>query len=115
MFSWKEFEKTRAVLSHVGGKRYKAEWGQHHLYVRPNELLDWVEFLTEDLGFFSMSEMAGMEKSGENFDIEIVYNLLNMGSHQRLNLHLEANSFLLSRVHWPMLNGLKENKPRCLN
>ncbi len=109
MFSWKEFEKTRAVLSHVGGKRYKAEWGQHHLYVRPNELLDWVEFLTEDLGFFSMSEMAGMETNGEKYDIEIVYNLLNMGSHQRLNLHLEANrgevipsvTNTLAHAEWP--------------
>lgn len=91
MFEWKEFEKTRSILSHVGGKRYKASWGQHHLYVRPNELLDWMKFLEEDLGFFSMSEMAAMESNNSEFEIEIVYNLLNMGSHQRLNLHLEAN------------------------
>lgn len=91
MFNWKEFEKSRDILSHVGGKRYRPEWGQHHLYVRPNELLDWMEFLKEDLGFFSMSEMAAVDTSGGKYDVEIVYNLLNMGSHQRLNLHLEAN------------------------
>jgi NADH-quinone oxidoreductase subunit C/D len=92
MFNWKEFEKSKDILSHVGGKRYKAEWGQHHLYVRPNELLDWIEFLKEDLGFFSMSEMAAMDTAGDKYDFEIVYNLLNMGSHQRLNLHLHVNT-----------------------
>lgn len=91
MFSWKEFEKSKDILSHVGGKRYKALWGQHHLYVRPNELLDWMEFLKEDMGFFSMAEMAAVDTSGGKYDVEIVYNLLNMGTHQRLNLHLQAN------------------------
>lgn len=92
MFKWKEFEKAKDILSHVGGKRYNSSIGQHHLYVRPNELLDWMEFLKEDLGFFSMSEMAAVDTSGEKYDFEIVYNLLNMGTHQRLNLHLHANA-----------------------
>lgn len=92
MFKWKEFEKARDILSHVGGKRYNTTFGQHHLYVRPNELLDWMEFLKEDLGFFSMSEMAATETVGGEYDVEIVYNLLNMGSHQRLNLHLHVNA-----------------------
>jgi NADH-quinone oxidoreductase subunit C/D len=89
MFSWKEFEKTKEILSHVGGRRYKDEWVQHHLTIRPNELLDWMEFLKEDLGFFTMSEMVAHEKEDDQF--EIVYHLLNMGSHQRLNLHLIVN------------------------
>ncbi len=92
MFKWKEFEKSKDILSHVGGKRYKAEWGQHHLYVRPNELLDWMEFLKEDLGFFLMTDMAALDTAGGKFDFEIVYNLLNMGTHQRLNLHLHVNA-----------------------
>lgn len=86
MFNWKEFEKTKEILSHVGGKKYHDEWNQHHLVVRPNELLDWMEFLKEDLGFFTLAELTGIEKHQNEY--ELVYNLFNMGSHQRLNLHL---------------------------
>lgn len=86
MFSWKEFEKNKEVLSHMGGQRYKDEWGQHHLTVSLNELLDWVEFLKEDLGYFTLTEIAA--GSLEDGRIELIYHLLNMGSHQRLNLHL---------------------------
>lgn len=88
MFSWKEFEKTKNILSHFGGNNYKDEWGQHHLKIRPNELLDWFEFVKEDLGFFTLSEMAGLDRGDIYPKFEIVYHLLNMGSHQRLNIHL---------------------------
>jgi NADH-quinone oxidoreductase subunit C/D len=90
MFNWKEFEKTKKILSHVGSNRYKDEWGQHHLYVRPNELLDWMEFLKEDLGFFTLSEIVANDRGDNTF--EIVYSFLNMSSHQRLNLHLMVNA-----------------------
>lgn len=91
MFSWKEFEKTKQILSHVGGSRYKEEWGQHHLKIRPNELLDWFEFVKEDLGFFTLTEIAGLDRNNVLPKFEIVYHLLNMGSHQRLSIHLFAN------------------------
>ncbi len=90
MFSWKEFEKSKKILSHVGGHRYKEEWGQHHLKIRPNELLDWFEFLKEDLGFFTLTEIAGLDRGEINPKFEVVYHLLNMGTHQRLNVHLYA-------------------------
>lgn len=90
MFSLNEFEKTKQTLSHVGGSEYSAELGQHHLTIRPTTLLDWMEFLKDDLGFFSMTEIVAHDQS-EGHDFEIVYHLLNMGSHQRLNLHLLAN------------------------
>jgi NADH-quinone oxidoreductase subunit C/D len=89
MFSWKEFEKSKSVLSHFSGSRYRDDWGQHHITVRPNELLDWMEFLKEDLGFFTLTDLAGIDLGNGNY--EVVYHLLNMGSHQRLNLHLYAN------------------------
>lgn len=100
MFNWKEFEKTKHILSHVGGKKYKDEWGQHHLFVRPIELLDWMEFLKEDLGFFTLSDLAAMEV--HTGDYELVYNLLNMGTHQRLNVHLlcYAGEIIPSVVHY---------------
>jgi NADH-quinone oxidoreductase subunit C/D len=85
MFDWKEFEKIKKILSHVGGIHYMDKLGQHHLKVRPDELLDWIEFIKEDLGFLTLSEIAGFERSSE---CEVIYHLLNMGLHQRLNLHL---------------------------
>jgi len=91
MFNWKEFEKTKQVLSHVSGNRYKDDWGQHHISVRPIEFLDWIEFLKEDLGFFVMNEIAGQEHSSQSHELEIVYCLLNMGTHQRVNVHLLVN------------------------
>jgi NADH-quinone oxidoreductase subunit C/D len=98
MFNWKEFEKIEQILSHMGGGNYKAEWGQHHLHVRPNDLLDWMEFLKDDLGFFTVAEIAG-RKMGDS-QSEVVYHLLNMGLHQRLNLHLlvEAGEIIPSMV-----------------
>lgn len=91
MFSWKEFEKSKQILSHVGGNRYKEEWGQHHLKIRPNELLDWFEFVKEDLGFFTLADIAGLDRGTTTPKFEIVYHLLNMGSHQRLSIHLFAH------------------------
>jgi NADH-quinone oxidoreductase subunit C/D len=86
MFSWKEFEKTKTILIHSAGENYRDDWGQHHIRSRPNELLDWVEFLKEDLGFFTLVDIAGVDLRGGRYEIN--YLLLNMGSHQRLNLHL---------------------------
>ncbi len=86
MFSWKEFEKTKAVLLHCADTKYREDWGQHHITLRPTELLDWIEFLKEDLGFFTLSEVGGVDLGDSKF--EIIYHLLNMGTHQRLNLHL---------------------------
>ncbi len=88
MFSWKEFEKAKAVLSHVGGDRYRDAWGQHHLTLRPTDLLEWVEFVKEDLGFFTLDDIAAYVP--ETGACELVYNLLSMGTHQRLNLHVNA-------------------------
>jgi NADH-quinone oxidoreductase subunit C/D len=89
MFSWKEFDKTKEILSHSAKLDYKDELGQHHLYLRPSELLAWVEFLKDDLDFFTLIDLAGIEISQNKF--EILYQLLNMGSHQRLNIHLEVS------------------------
>lgn len=86
MFNWNEFEKIKSILSHMAGESYRSVLNQHHIDVRPTEILDWVYFLKDDLGFFSLQEVAGLEK--DNGDVELVYNFLNMSVHQRLNLHL---------------------------
>lgn len=86
MFNWNEFEKIGNILSHMAGEAYGGALGQHHLEVRPIDLLDWVNFLKDDLDFLSLQEVAGLERSDGK--IELVYHLLNMNFHQRLNLHL---------------------------
>ncbi|WPU66192.1 NADH-quinone oxidoreductase subunit D-related protein [Peredibacter starrii] len=92
MFNWKEFEKTKQVLSHVGGRRYRDDWGQHHLTVRPTELIDWIELIKEDLNYLTLAEIAAVENNiDKEYRFELVYHFLNMGTHQRLNLHLLVN------------------------
>lgn len=92
MFNWKEFEKTKQILSHAGGRRYRDDWGQHHLTVRPTELIDWVELIKEDLNYLTLAEMAAVENNiDKEYRFEVVYHFLNMGTHQRLNLHLLVN------------------------
>lgn len=92
MFNWKEFEKSQELLSQFGGASYRAEWGQHHIVVRPVNLLDWIVFLKEDLGYFTVSEMTASDHGPEaDPRFEVVYHLLNMGTHQRVNLHLLVN------------------------
>lgn len=86
MFNWNEFEKIKSILSHMAGDAYSSILSQHHLKVRPVDLYDWVSFLKDDLDFFSLQEIAGLEQ--EDGTIELVYHFLNMNVHQRLNLHL---------------------------
>lgn len=92
MFNWKEFEKTKQILLHTGGRRYREDWGQHHLLVRPMDLLDWVEFIKEDLNYLTLTEIAAVENEiDKEFRFEVIYHFHNMGTHQRLNLHLLVN------------------------
>jgi NADH-quinone oxidoreductase subunit C/D len=92
MFNWKEFQKTKIVLSQ--DHSYMDHVGQHHLTIRPVDLLRWVEVASEDLGFFTLVEIAGVdltEMVENDYQFELTYHLLNMGSHQRLNIHVRFN------------------------
>jgi NADH-quinone oxidoreductase subunit C/D len=107
MFNWKSFEKSKAVLSHLGGASYREWLGQHHLYIRPKDLLDWVELLRDDLGFITLSDIAAKKTSESS--CELVYHFLNMENHQRLNLHLSVSESevipslggFFSNAEWP--------------
>ena len=87
MFKWKEFEKSREIFSHISGPFYHGENGQHHLWVKPYTLPDWIEFLKDDLGFFTLIDIAAFDAGDDA--LEMVYHLLNMGTHQRVNLHVK--------------------------
>ena len=119
MFSWKEFEKLKQVLSQAGGDRYKAEGGQHHLSIRPTEILDWVEFLKEDLGYLTMVEIAGEDLGlAAQPRFEIVYHVLNMGTHQRINLHLKLNDGEVIpsvRAHYAHAEWMEREQAELLN
>lgn len=89
MFNWKSFEKTKVVLSQDNS--YQDLVGQHHITVRPMNLIRWIELASGDLGFFTLVEIAGVdlrEVEASQYQFELTYHLLNMGTHQRLNIHV---------------------------
>ena len=92
MFNWKDFEKTKNVLSAVGDQFYRVENGQHHVDVRPKDLIRWIEMIRDDLGYLTLVDLVGVDRSEMPsefpYRFELVYHFLNMGTHQRLNLHL---------------------------
>ncbi len=92
MFSWKEFDRAKNILSETGRGQYHEALGQHHVAVRPKNLLRWMEFVSEDLGFLVLLDMTCID-SGPTAErrFELVYHLLNMGSHQRLNLRVSLS------------------------
>jgi NADH-quinone oxidoreductase subunit C/D len=90
MFNWNEFEKARNILGVAGRNLYSEALGQHHLTLRPKNLLRWMELVSDDLGYLVLLDMTCIDRIDENvgYRFELVYHLLNMGTHQRLNLHL---------------------------
>ncbi len=89
MFSWKEFEKARNILSEAGKTIYSESLGQHHIDLCPKDLLRWIEILSDDLGYVVLLDITGVDHGDKRpHRFELVYHLLNMGTHQRLNLHL---------------------------
>lgn len=93
MFSWKEFERARNVLAEAGKTSYSEALGQHHISLRPKDLLRWIEVVADDLGYLVLLDITGVDHglSHGTHRFELVYHLLNMGTHQRLNLHVHIS------------------------
>lgn len=93
MFSLSEFQKTGNILREAGELTVDEGSGQFHLTIRPTELLNWVEFLLEDLNFFIVSDIVVVDRLSKNarWRFEINYQFHNMENHQRLHLHVLAN------------------------
>lgn len=92
MFSWKSFEKNKVIFSQAASYRDLA--GQHHVTIRPVELSRWIELASEDLGFFTLVDIAGADLGdleNSQYRFELTYHLLSMGTHQRLNIHVQFN------------------------
>ncbi|HXH30451.1 MAG TPA: NADH-quinone oxidoreductase subunit C [Bacteriovoracaceae bacterium] len=107
MFNWKDFERTKQVLSHVGRESYQDHRGQHHIFSRPVNLLDWASLFKEDMGYLTLIDVVGMDHGADSGAqrFEIIYHLLNMDSHQRASLHLLVDPEEIS----PSLRGLFTN------
>ncbi len=89
MFNWKEFEKTKVILSQSSS--YYDFGSQHNVIIRPIDLVRWIEMIREDLGFLTLVEISGADIRGifdNDYDFNLTYHFLNMGSHQRLNIHV---------------------------
>lgn len=89
MFNWKAFERTKVILSQVS--TYQEFAGQHHVTIRPTDLKRWIELVSEDLGFLILVDIAGVDLSeipNSRYRFELTYHLMNMDSHQRLNMHV---------------------------
>ena len=91
MFNWKNFEASREIFSQVGPHRYRDDGFQHHVDLRPQELLRWMELIKDDLGFLTLVDVFGADHLNSQTTkarFEVSYQFFNPESHQRLNLHL---------------------------
>lgn len=88
MLKLDEYKKIKNILQPCMGEDYEDYLYQHHFWTTPSELLSWVDFLKNDLGFLTLVEITGLKADK---DYEIVYQLLNMDNHQRVNIHLKIS------------------------
>jgi NADH-quinone oxidoreductase subunit C/D len=104
MFNWKDFEETKTILSQVHS--YRETSGQHHVSIRPSELRRWMDVASEDLEYLTIVDIAAVDMVPLKayYDREIIYTLLNMGTHQRLNVHVLFN-------HGEILPSIKRTFP----
>jgi NADH-quinone oxidoreductase subunit C/D len=95
MFDWKDFERHKNILSQAGENIYHECWGQHHVDLRPRDLLRWIEFAKEDMNYLTLIEVVATDRSGMpgkwGHTLEVVYIIFSMGDHQRLHLHVHLN------------------------
>lgn len=95
MFNIEDLKKHQNIFSEVG-PAYQEVLGQHHIVLRPKDLLRWIEFAKKDLGYLTLVDIACLDREKSlrknNYEFELSYLLFNMGNHQRLNLHVHFNS-----------------------
>lgn len=95
MFNVKDLQEHQNIFSEVG-TFYHQVLGQHHIDLRPKDLLRWIEFAKNDLGYLTLLDIACLDRKmgidEKPYEFELSYLLFNMGSHQRLNLHVHFNT-----------------------
>jgi NADH-quinone oxidoreductase subunit C/D len=93
MFNLSGFSQTKNIFKESGAG-YWDSLGQHHVEIRPKELLRWMELCRDDLGYLTLVDITGFDHGilHAGFRFEMVYQLMSMGQHQRLNLHVSFNA-----------------------
>lgn len=91
MFDTNSFQKEKNLLSIVN-KQYSASWDEHHVFCRPQNLINWVRVIKEDLNYlYFIDALALTSPSNTDFDFELDIIVANLESHQRLHLHVQFN------------------------
>jgi NADH:ubiquinone oxidoreductase subunit D len=86
-FTWEQYKDLSQVLTIVDSKGYSFHKDQHWIRIRPTQFNQWVKFLHQELNFFQLIELHGVENENH---IEVFYHLQNIEQHQRLNLIVEV-------------------------
>jgi NADH-quinone oxidoreductase subunit C/D len=100
MFNMNDFTVTTNILKE-SGQNYREHLGQHHVDLRPQNLLRWIEFCRDDLGYLTLVDIVAVDRQGggQQYRFEVVYQLMSMGQHQRLHLHVHLDGEeLLPRI-----------------
>lgn len=91
MFDSISYQKEKKLLSIVDTK-YSAAWNEHHIFCRPQEVIDWIRVIREDLSYLYFIDAVVQEyPSNTHFDFELDIIVANLESHQRLHLHIQFN------------------------
>ncbi|MFA5584599.1 MAG: NADH-quinone oxidoreductase subunit C, partial [Bacteriovoracaceae bacterium] len=89
MFDNISFQKEKRLFSIVN-KQYEAAHNEHHLYCRPQDLINWVQVIKEDLNYIYFIDVVALRNpSNTPFDFELDIIVANLESHQRLHLHVQ--------------------------
>src|SRR5690554_2577429 len=91
MFDNTSYQKEKNLFSIVN-KQYEATHDEHHLFCRPQDLINWVQVIKEDLNYiYFIDAVALKEPSNTTFDFELDIIVANLEFHQRLHLHVQFN------------------------
>lgn len=103
MFDRNSYHKDSQLFSIVN-KQYMAAWDEHHIFCRPQDLINWVRVIKEDLNYLYFIEALVVTNPEEDksFDFELDLIVANLESHQRLHLHVlfNKNEIIPNIVHF---------------
>ncbi|HLT22162.1 MAG TPA: NADH-quinone oxidoreductase subunit C, partial [Bacteriovoracaceae bacterium] len=89
MFDNTSYQKEKNLFSIVN-KQYKATRDEHHLFCRPQDLINWIQVVKEDLNYiYFIDAVALLNPSNTPYDFELDIIVANLESHQRLHLHVQ--------------------------
>jgi len=89
------FEKTKYLFSEIGSGQYWTINEIHNIRIRPRQLIRWMDFFKSDLDYLILLDVMSVENQNPSdvdaFDVQLIYVLFNMSSHERIMVHLNFN------------------------